>query len=105
MKYHRNNRFTGFDHAAIRLFETHKQACERALATAAFTNDGERFALTNFKINAPNGDKVLEVTLRNAVSSFQFAVDPKALQHAADYMQRSGQISQKVDTAPLLAAP
>lgn len=70
-------------------------------------NFGElmKIGTDTFKINAPNGDKVLEVTLRNAVSSFQFAVDPKALQHAADYMQRSGQISQKVDTAPLLAAP
>ncbi|MEY4751957.1 MAG: hypothetical protein RIQ60_4171 [Pseudomonadota bacterium] len=85
---------------------------KRAMAEAeAIAQDAAKFGevmavgLDTFKINAPNGEKVLEVTLRNAVAGMRFAVDPKALQHAADYMQRTGQIAAKVDTAPLLTAP
>ncbi|QFZ86209.1 PhnD/SsuA/transferrin family substrate-binding protein [Variovorax paradoxus] len=60
-------------------------------------------AQETFKISAPDGDKILEVSLRNSVPAFQFPVDAKAFQHAAQYMQRTGQIDKVVDTAKLLA--
>ena len=62
-----------------------------------------KVAQDSFRINTPGGDRILEVALRNAIPSMQFAVDPKALQHAARYLQRTGQISRLIDTAPLLA--
>jgi NitT/TauT family transport system substrate-binding protein len=62
-----------------------------------------KVAQDSFRINTPGGDRILEVALRNAIPSMQFAVDPKALQHAARYLQRTGQIDKLIDTAPLLA--
>ncbi|WP_343740800.1 ABC transporter substrate-binding protein [Delftia tsuruhatensis] len=62
-----------------------------------------KVAQDSFRINTTGGERILEVALRNAIPSMQFAVDPKALQHAARYLQRTGQISRLIDTAPLLA--
>ena len=61
-----------------------------------------KLALDTFKINAPNGDKILEVSLRNSMPSFSYALDPKALQHAAEYMNRTGQIDKVIDTSKLV---
>ena len=47
-----------------------------------------KIAQDTFKINAPNGDQVLEVSLRNSMPSFRYDVVPAALQHAAEYMHR-----------------
>lgn len=83
---------------------------ERALRDAEVlaqnpANFGAMFKIAEdtFKINAPGGDKVLEVSLRNNLKSFKFDVDPKALQHIAEYMHRGGQIDKLVDTGKLLA--
>jgi len=62
-----------------------------------------RIAQETFKISTPNGDQVLEVAVRNSIPSMRFPVDPKALQHAAQYMHRTGQIDKVVDTSKLLA--
>jgi NitT/TauT family transport system substrate-binding protein len=62
-----------------------------------------KIAQNTFKINAPNGDQILEVALRNALPALKFPVDPKALQHAAKYMLSTGQIDKLVDTSKLLA--
>lgn len=61
-----------------------------------------KIAQDTFKINVPNGDQILEVSLHNSLPSLQFPVDPKALQDTARYMQRTGQISKVVDTSTLL---
>ena len=61
-----------------------------------------KIAQDTFKINVPNGDQILEVSLRNSLPTLQFPVDPKAFQEAARYMQRTGQISKVVDTSTLL---
>lgn len=63
-----------------------------------------KVAQDSFKINTPGGDKVLEIALRNSLPSLRYPVDPKALQNAAMYMQRTGQIDKVIDTAPLLMA-
>lgn len=63
-----------------------------------------KIAQDTFKINAPGGDKILDVALRNAIPGLRFEVDPKALQHAAQYMQQTGQIDKTVDTSKLLLA-
>ncbi len=62
-----------------------------------------KLAQETFKINAPGGDKVLEISLRNNLKSFKYDVDPAALQHIAETMQRGGQIDKVVDTGKLLA--
>ena len=82
----------------------------RAMQEAAdFAQDPARFpallkvAQGSFRINVPDGDRILEVALRNALAGMRFPVDPKALQHAAGYLQRTGQIDRRLDTAALLA--
>lgn len=82
----------------------------RAMQEAAdFAQDPARFpallkvAQDSFRINVPDGDRILEVALRNALAGMRFPVDPKALQHAAGYLQRTGQIDRRLDTAALLA--
>ena len=84
-------------------------ALERALREAEkLAQDPANFAAmfkiaeATFKINAPGGDKVLEVSLKNNLKSFKFDVEPKALQHIAEYMHRGGQIDKLVDTSRLL---
>lgn len=62
-----------------------------------------KVAQDTFTINAPGGEKVLEVSLRNSMKSFKFDVEPKAVQHIAESMHRSGQIDKVVDTAKLFA--
>ena len=62
-----------------------------------------KVAQETFKITTPGGDKVLEIALRNSIPTMQFPVLPKALQHAAHYMQRTGQIDKVIDTSQLLA--
>jgi NitT/TauT family transport system substrate-binding protein len=54
------------------------------------------------KINAPGGEQILDFALRNGIGSYRFALDPAALQHAAEYLHRSGQVDKVVDTARLL---
>lgn len=61
-----------------------------------------KIAQDTFKITSEGGDKVLEVALRSSLPSFRVDVDPKALQHVAGYMHRSGQIDKVVDTSKLL---
>lgn len=61
-----------------------------------------KIAQDTFKITAPGGDQILEISLRNSVPSFKFSVDAKALQHIADYLRRNGQIDKAVDTSKLL---
>lgn len=63
-----------------------------------------KLAQETFKINVPNGDKILEVALRNSLPSFRYGVKPEALQHAAEYMQRTGQIDKLVATSNLMLA-
>ena len=61
-----------------------------------------KIAQDTFKINAPGGEQILDVALKNAARSLKFPVDPKAFQHAANYMQETGQIDKTVDTSKLL---
>ena len=63
-----------------------------------------KIAQDTFKINAKGGDQILDVALRNAIPGMRFAVDPKALQHAAQYMKETGQVDKVVDTSKLLLA-
>ena len=63
-----------------------------------------KIAQDTFKITTEGGDKVLEVSLRNTLPGYRFAVDPAALQHIADYNFRNGQIDKLVDTGRLLQA-
>lgn len=63
-----------------------------------------KIAQDTFKINAPNGEQILEVSLRNSMPSFRYEIVPAALQHAAEYMNRTGQIDKVVDTSKLLLA-
>lgn len=86
------------------------QGFEKALREAeAFTQNPANFAAllkiaqNTFPISAPGGDKVLEIALRNAIPGMKFDADPKALQHAADYLHRSKQIDKLLDTGGLLA--
>lgn len=61
-----------------------------------------KIAQDTFKITSEGGDKVLEIALRNMLPGFKFPVDAKALQHAAEYNFRNGQIDKLVDTSKLL---
>ncbi|MDZ7854680.1 ABC transporter substrate-binding protein [Sphaerotilus sp.] len=54
------------------------------------------------KINIPSGDQILDFSLRTGLPSYRFALEPAALQHAADYLHRTGQVDKLVDTARLL---
>ena len=54
------------------------------------------------KINAPGGDQILDISLRNALPTFRFGLDPAALQHAAEYLHRSGQVDKLIDTTRLM---
>jgi NitT/TauT family transport system substrate-binding protein len=61
-----------------------------------------KIARDTFPISAPGGEKVLEVALRNSMPGFGADVDPKALQHAAQYLHSNKQIDKLVDTTKLL---
>jgi NitT/TauT family transport system substrate-binding protein len=61
-----------------------------------------KIAQDTFKINAPGGDKVLEISLRNNLASFRVDVRPQAIQHIAQYMHANGQIDKVVDTSKML---
>lgn len=61
-----------------------------------------KIAQDTFKITAPGGDKVLEVSLRNNLTSFRVDVDPKALQHIAQYMHSNAQVDKVLDTSKML---
>ena len=63
-----------------------------------------KIAHDTFKINAPGGDEILDVALKNAARSLKFTVDPKAFQNAANYMKTTGQIDKTIDTSKLLLA-
>jgi NitT/TauT family transport system substrate-binding protein len=88
--------------AAVKGFERALRDAEALAQNPA--NFGAMFKIADetFKINAPGGDKILEVALRNNLKSFRFDVDPGALQHIAEYMHRGGQIDKLVDTSKLL---
>ena len=55
-----------------------------------------------FKIDGPAGAAAVEHSLRNAISGARFSYDAKALQHAADYLHKSGRIDKVVDTSRML---
>ncbi len=55
-----------------------------------------------FKIEGPAGALAVENSLRFAITSAGFTLDPKALQAAADYLYKTAQIDKTVDTAKLL---
>ncbi len=55
-----------------------------------------------FKIEGPAGASAVEASLRNSIAGARFALDPKALQAAADYLHRTTQIDKTVDTSKLL---
>ena len=61
-----------------------------------------KVAQDTFKITTPNGDQVLAISLRNNLPTYGFELDPKAMQHIAEYMHRTGQIDKLVDTGKLL---
>ena len=63
-----------------------------------------KIAEDTFKIQAPHGDQILDVALRNAIPGLRYAVDPRALQNAAQYMKETGQINKVIDTSKLLLA-
>lgn len=88
--------------AALKGFERALREAEALAQNPANFGAMFKIAEETFKINAPGGDKVLEVSLRNNLKSFKFDVDPKALQHIAEYMHRGGQIDKVVDTSKLL---
>jgi NitT/TauT family transport system substrate-binding protein len=88
--------------AALKGFERALREAEALAQNPANFGAMFKIAEETFKINAPGGDKVLEVSLRNNLKSFKFDVDAKALQHIAEYMHRGGQIDKAVDTGRLL---
>lgn len=55
-----------------------------------------------FKIEGPAGAAAVEASLRNSISGSRFALDPKALQHAADYLLTTKQIDKSFDTSKIL---
>lgn len=55
-----------------------------------------------FKIDGPAGAAAVDASLRNTIASSRFALDPKALQYAAEYLHRTGQIDKVLDTSRLL---
>jgi NitT/TauT family transport system substrate-binding protein len=63
-----------------------------------------KVAIDSFKINAPGGDQILEISLRNSIPSFSYVLEPRALQHIAEYMHRTGQIDKVIDTSKLAYA-
>lgn len=89
--------------AAVQGFERAMREAEAIAQNPANFAAMYRIAADTFKINAPGGDKILEVSLRNSLKSYRFDVDPKALQHIAEYMHRGAQIDRLVDTGKLLA--
>lgn len=89
--------------AALKGFERALREAEALAQNPANFAAMLKIADETFKITAPGGDKVLEVSLRNNLKSFKFDVDPKALQHIAEYMHRGGQIDKLVDTSKLIA--
>lgn len=95
--------FAAKNAAALQGFERAMREAEALAQNPANFGAMFKIAENTFKITAPGGDKVLEVSLRNNLKSFRFDVDPKALQHIAEYMHRGGQIDRLVDTAKLLA--
>lgn len=55
-----------------------------------------------FKIEGPAGASAVEASLRSSIAGARFALEPKALQAAADYLHRTTQIDKTVDTSKLL---
>ncbi len=55
-----------------------------------------------FKIEGPAGAAAVEASLRNSIGGSKFSLDPKALQHAADYLFNTKQIDKSFDTSKIL---
>jgi len=81
--------------AAMREAEAFIQAPANYAAVLKVAQDTAR-------INAPGGDQILDISLRNGLPTFRFALDAAALQHAAEYLHRTGQVDKLVDTSRLM---
>src|SRR5262249_53927744 len=65
-------------------------------------NEALKIAQGYFKLNMPNGDEVMQVSLKYSVPSYRVAVSRAALQQIADNMLATNQIEAKFDTSKLL---
>ncbi|MCP4618577.1 MAG: ABC transporter substrate-binding protein [Bradyrhizobium sp.] len=61
-----------------------------------------KIAQSYFRFNMPNGDEVMQVSLKTSVPAYQAAVSRAALQQIADNMLATNQIEAKFDTSKLL---
>lgn len=89
--------------AAARAYERAMREAEAFVLNPANFEAALKIGNDTFKIAAPGGEKVLEISLRNAVAGMKYDVDPKAVQHIAKYMHENGQIDKLFDTSKLVA--
>lgn len=80
---------------AMREAETFAQNPANAVAVLKIAQD-------SFKVTIPDGDRAVEIALKNSLPGYRFPVDAKALQHVSEYNFRNGQIDKVVDTSKLL---
>lgn len=61
-----------------------------------------KVAQDSFKIDIPKGPEVVATVLKTSLTAYRFAMDPKAVQAAADYLLANKQLDKAVDTSRLL---
>jgi NitT/TauT family transport system substrate-binding protein len=64
-----------------------------------------KVAQDTFKIDLPKGGEVVAAVLKTTLTAYRFAMDPKAVQAAADYLLANKQLDKPLDTRRLIYAP
>lgn len=88
--------------AALDAFAKAMRESEAFIQNPANFNAVLKVINDTFKIEGPAGALAVETSLRNSVGGSRFTLDPKALQAAADYLHRTGQMDKTMDTSKLL---
>lgn len=88
--------------AALDAFAKAMRESEAFIQNPANFNAVLKVINDTFKIEGPAGAAAVEASLRNSIAGSRFALDAKALQAAADYLHRTGQIDKPVDTSKIL---
>lgn len=88
--------------AVLNAFANAMRESETFIQNPANFNAVLKIVNDTFKIEGPAGASAVEASLRNSIGGSRFALDPKALQAAADYLYRTAQIDKTLDTGKIL---
>ena len=80
---------------AMKEAETYIQNPDNKLAVYKIAND-------NFKIDMPEGTKVVEAFIDAMLPSYKFALQPRALQSYSDFLFKAGQLEKPFNTSTLI---